>query len=140
LSRHCRMVVEFTTTCAIVAYHHLSWEVYSIKHSLDRICISCEVPSIADTTLGISEQYPFLCHQTGMVGHWILRLHTFYKSTHVEFFLHIIHMYISNDSNVISKYFHFVLLVVFFSEPQFNTAHVQQRTTFVNCFSSSCWI
>jgi hypothetical protein len=25
----------------------------------------------ADTTLGISEQYIFLCHQTGMVGHWI---------------------------------------------------------------------
>jgi hypothetical protein len=37
------------------------------------------------TTLGISEQYPFFCHQTGMVGHWILRLHTFYKSTHVDF-------------------------------------------------------
>jgi hypothetical protein len=52
---------------------------------LDGICISCEVPSIADTTLGISEQYPFFCYQTGMVGHWILRLHTFYKSTHVEF-------------------------------------------------------
>ena len=53
--------------------------------SLDGICISCEVPSIADTTLGILEQYPFSCHQTGMVGHWILRLHIFYKSTHVEF-------------------------------------------------------
>jgi hypothetical protein len=53
--------------------------------SLDGICISCEVPSIADTTLGISKQYPFFCHQTGMVGHWILPLHTFYKSTHVEF-------------------------------------------------------
>ena len=55
------------------------------RGSLDGICVSCEVPSIADTTLGISEQYPFFCHQTGMVGHWILRLHTFYKSTHVEF-------------------------------------------------------
>ena len=44
--------------------------------SLDGICISCEVPSIADTTLGISEQYPFFCHQTGMVGHCILRLHS----------------------------------------------------------------
>ena len=53
--------------------------------SLDGICISCEVPSIADTTLGISEQYHFFCHHTGMVGHWILRLHTFYKSTHVDF-------------------------------------------------------
>ena len=31
----------------------------------------------------ISEQYPFFCHQTGMVGHWILRLYTFYESTHV---------------------------------------------------------
>ena len=60
-----------------------------------------------------------------------------HSSTFLHFFLHIIHMYISNDSNVISKYFHFVLLVVFFSEPQFYTAHVQQRTTFVNCFSSS---
>ena len=39
--------------------------------SLDGICISCEVPSIADTTLGISEQYIFFCHRTGMVGHWI---------------------------------------------------------------------
>jgi hypothetical protein len=48
------------------------------------LCISWEVPSIADTTLGILEQYLFFCHQTGMVGHWILRLHTFYKSTHVE--------------------------------------------------------
>jgi hypothetical protein len=47
--------------------------------------IGCEVPSIADTTLGISEHYLFFCHQTGMVDHWILRLHTFYKSTHVEF-------------------------------------------------------
>jgi hypothetical protein len=37
--------------------------------SMDGICISCEVPSIADTTLGISEQYLFFCHQTGMVGH-----------------------------------------------------------------------
>jgi hypothetical protein len=39
--------------------------------SLDGICISCEVPSIADTTLGISDQYHFFCHQTGMVDHWI---------------------------------------------------------------------
>jgi hypothetical protein len=30
---------------------------------------------------------PFFCHQTGMVGHWILRLHTFYKSTHALFYL-----------------------------------------------------
>jgi hypothetical protein len=37
--------------------------------SLNGICISCEVPSIADTTLGISEQYGFFCHQTEMVGH-----------------------------------------------------------------------
>ena len=36
---------------------------------LNGICISCEVPSIADTALGISDQYPFFCHQTGMVGH-----------------------------------------------------------------------
>ena len=34
--------------------------------SLNGICISCEVPSIADTMLGISEQYHFLCHQTGI--------------------------------------------------------------------------
>ena len=39
-----------------------------------------------------------------------------FKSIHLLFytFIHIIHMYISNDSNVILKYFHFVLLVVFF--------------------------
>ena len=52
---------------------------------LDGICNSCEVPSFADATLAISEQYPFFCHQTGMVGHWISRLHTFYKSNHAEF-------------------------------------------------------
>jgi hypothetical protein len=46
-------------------------------------------------------------------------------------------LHISNDSNVILKCFHFVLLVVFFYEPQFYTAHAQQRTTFVNYFSSS---
>jgi hypothetical protein len=62
------------------------WKYVFCWGSLDGICISCEVPSIADITLGISEQYLFFCHQTGMVGpHWILRLHTFYKSTHVEF-------------------------------------------------------
>jgi hypothetical protein len=61
------------------------WKYVFYWGSLDGICISCEVPSIADTTLGISEQYLFICHQTGMVSHWILRLHTFYKSTHVEF-------------------------------------------------------
>jgi hypothetical protein len=44
-----------------------------------------------------------------------------FKSFHLLFytFIHILHMYISNDSNVILKYFHFVLLVVFFEEPQF---------------------
>ena len=43
---------------------------------------------------------------------WILR----FKSIHLLFytFRHIIHMYISNDSNVILKYFHFILLVVTF--------------------------
>jgi hypothetical protein len=61
------------------------WKYVFCWGSLDGICISCEVPSIADTALGISEQYIFFCHQTGMVGHWILRLQTFYKSTHVEF-------------------------------------------------------
>jgi hypothetical protein len=43
LSRRGRMVVEFTTTCAIVAYHHLlnpiHGEVYSIKHYLIK-CVS----------------------------------------------------------------------------------------------------
>jgi hypothetical protein len=33
------------------------WKYVFCWVSLDRICISCEVPSIADTTLGISEQY-----------------------------------------------------------------------------------
>ena len=63
------------------------WKYVFCWGSLDGIYISCGVPSIADTTLGISEQYLFFCHQSGMVGHWILRLHvhTFYKSTHVEF-------------------------------------------------------
>jgi hypothetical protein len=44
-------------------------KVYFCWGSLDGICISCEVPSISDTTLGISEQYLFFCHQIGMVGH-----------------------------------------------------------------------
>ena len=46
---------------------------------------------------------------------WILGILKF-KSIYLLFytFIHIIHMYISNDSNVILKYFHFVLLVVFF--------------------------
>jgi hypothetical protein len=47
------------------------WKYVFCWGSLDGICISCEVPSIADTTLGISEQYIFFCHRTGMVGHWI---------------------------------------------------------------------
>ena len=39
-----------------------------------------------------------------------------FKSIHLLFytFIHVIHMYISNDSNVILKYFHFAVLVVFF--------------------------
>jgi hypothetical protein len=43
---------------------------------------------------------------------WILGTLRF-KSIHLLFYT-FIHMYISNDSNVILKYFHFVLLVVFF--------------------------
>jgi hypothetical protein len=72
-------------------------------------------------------------HVMGILGN--LR----FKSIHLLFytFIHIIHIYISNDSNAILKYFQFVLLVVFFLEPQFYTAHAQQRTTFINCFSSS---
>jgi len=54
-------------------------------------------------------------HVMGILGN--LR----FKSIHLLFytFIHIIHMYISNDSNAILKYFHFVLLVVFFLEPRF---------------------
>ena len=39
-----------------------------------------------------------------------------FKSIYLLFytFIHVIHMYISNDSNVILKNFHFALLVVFF--------------------------
>ena len=43
---------------------------------------------------------------------WILRILRF-KFIHLLFYT-FIHMYISNYSNVILKYFHFVLLVVFF--------------------------
>jgi hypothetical protein len=46
-----------------------SESMFFVGVQLDGICISCEVPSIADTTLGISEQYHFFCHQTVMVGH-----------------------------------------------------------------------
>jgi hypothetical protein len=42
--------------------------------------------SIADTTLYISEQYRDIFSFVTRLGyHWILRLHTFYKCTHVEF-------------------------------------------------------
>ena len=49
-----------------ISFHIIQWkELVCWKYvfcwgSLDGICISCEVPSIADTTLGISEQYLFL--------------------------------------------------------------------------------
>ena len=43
---------------------------------------------------------------------WILGILRF-KSIHLLFYI-FIHMYISNDSNVILKYFHFVLLLGFF--------------------------
>jgi hypothetical protein len=43
---------------------------------------------------------------------WILGILRF-KSIHLLFYT-FIHMYISNDSNVILKYFHFVLLVVLY--------------------------
>jgi hypothetical protein len=55
LNRRGRMVVEFTTTCAIVAYPA------NCRHNVRHI-----------------RTIIFFCHQTGMVGHWILRLHTFY--------------------------------------------------------------
>jgi hypothetical protein len=53
-----------------ISFHIIQWkELVCWKYvfcwgSLDGICISCEVPSIADTTLDISEQYLFFCHQT----------------------------------------------------------------------------
>jgi hypothetical protein len=77
----------FWSTCAIVAYHHLSCEVepHSWRGVLDKTLSDKVCQWLATDPLGISEQYLFFCHQTGMVGHWILRLHTFYKSTHVEF-------------------------------------------------------
>jgi hypothetical protein len=68
------------------------WKFVFCWGSLDGICISCEVPSIADTALG----NPFI-----------------YFST-LFYILYICMPVITNDSNVILKYFHFVLLVVFF--------------------------
>ena len=44
------------------------WKYVFCSGSLNGICISCEVPSIAGTTFGISEQYRLFYHQTGMVG------------------------------------------------------------------------
>ena len=54
----------------------------------------------------------YVIYEKVMLSLGILR----FKSIHLLFytFIHIIHMYIANDSNVILKYFHFVLLVVFF--------------------------
>jgi hypothetical protein len=37
-----------------------------------------------------------------------------HSSTFLHFYTYYTYVYISNDSNVILKYFHFVLLVVFF--------------------------
>ena len=48
---------------------------------------------------------------------WIFGILRF-KSIHLLFYT-FIHMYISNDSNVIVKYFHFDLLVVSFKSPNF---------------------
>jgi hypothetical protein len=71
-----QMIVMLFWNISTLVYLSFSFKSPSFIHWF--ICISCEVPSIADTELGISEQYLFFCHQTGMVGHWILRLHTFY--------------------------------------------------------------
>jgi hypothetical protein len=34
-----------------------------------RFCVGVHWMEFADTMLGISEQYLFFCHQTGMAGH-----------------------------------------------------------------------
>jgi hypothetical protein len=39
------------------------------KHTFSKPILFIEFPSIADTMLGISEQYLFFYHQTGMVDH-----------------------------------------------------------------------
>jgi hypothetical protein len=56
----------------------------------------------------------YIIHKNVM---WMLGVLRF-KSIHLLFYT-FIHMYISNDSNVIVKYFHFVLLVVSFKSPNF---------------------
>jgi hypothetical protein len=57
-----------------------------------------------------SRQAAYITYENAM---WILGILRF-KSIQLLFytFIHIIHMYISNDSKVILKYFHFVLPIV----------------------------
>jgi hypothetical protein len=54
------ILTELATTCTIIAYHHLNCEFE--PHNIKSLWVimwhifACAVPSIADTTLGISEQ------------------------------------------------------------------------------------
>jgi hypothetical protein len=136
-----RQFRSYNTIWLILSVNHANnnlctWQNACSKHRVDislwfKRMELIEVKSLIRAQKG--KLYIIYEHVMGILG--ILR----FKSIHLIFytFIHIIHMYISNDSNVILKYFHFVLLVVFFLEPQFYTAHAQHRTTFVNCFSSS---
>jgi hypothetical protein len=61
------MVVEFTTTCAIIAYHHLlilmEFMIITVYNwfAESRFFVGVHWMEFADTTLGISEQYLFFC-------------------------------------------------------------------------------
>ena len=57
--------------CSLDGFLFLMWSSINCRHNVIHIRT---IPG-----------YLFFCHQTGMVDHWILRLHTFYKCTHVEF-------------------------------------------------------
>ena len=136
-----RMVVGLTTICTISAYHHLicefeprSWQsvfdttILSVNHANNNLNTRQNAfsrhrmdSSLWFKRMELIEVKSLIWAQKGKLYIiyetvvWILGILRF-KSIHLLFytFIHIIHMYITNDSNVILKYFHFVFLVVFF--------------------------
>jgi hypothetical protein len=63
---YCRSIMQTITYAhdrTLISINENNWFVES------RFFVGIHWMEFADTTLGISEQYLFVCHQTGMVGH-----------------------------------------------------------------------
>ena len=100
----------------LLSFNHVNnnlctWQNAFSRHRMDSSLWFKRMELIEDKSL-IWEQKGklYIIYEKVMWILWILR----FKSIHLLFytFIHIIHMYISNDSNVILKYFHFVLPIV----------------------------